>query len=140
VEQRIAVRRLYCPHAKRTVSLLPDFCIPRRQHGPAILALFLGLLVKGLALLKALRAVRAAAPCHALAQSLRDGFLKREAKIRVYLAGRRQRAAERPKDVPERCLTLGELFGGLTEGFGCPAAAFLSHTVDFHSQFADGLA
>ena len=33
---RIRVRRLLCVRQGRTVSLLPEFCLPRRQQGPAI--------------------------------------------------------------------------------------------------------
>ncbi|MEM7202550.1 MAG: DUF6431 domain-containing protein [Planctomycetota bacterium] len=39
--ERVPVRRLLCTRVRKTVSLLPDFCLPRRQHGPAILGTFL---------------------------------------------------------------------------------------------------
>jgi len=37
----IPIQRLLCARKGKTVSLLPDFCLPRRQHGPSILGLFL---------------------------------------------------------------------------------------------------
>jgi len=138
--RRIPVRRLYCPHARRTVSLLPDFCLPRRQHGPAILALFLKVFLAGAGLLQALRTVRRAAPCHAVAQSLRDGFLKRADKIRAYLAQRHRRAIEVPQQIPKDRRRPAELFFGLVAGFKNPDAAFVFHTVPFHQSFGEGLA
>ncbi len=137
---RIAVRRLYCPHVRRTVSLLPDFCIPRRQHGPAILAVFVQMLVAGLGLLAALRRVLAEAAWHAVAQSLRDGFLKRAVKIRAYLAQHHRRAIEPPKQIPEDRRRLAELFVGLVEGFDIPQTAFIFHGRRFHERFAEALA
>jgi hypothetical protein len=138
--RKIPVRRLYCPRVRRTVSLLPDFCIPRRQHGPAILALFLKFLLAGAGLLQALRQVRQEAPCHAVAQSLRDGFGRRAVHIRAYLAQRHRRVIEPPEKVPKDRRRLAELFFGLVAGFKRPEAAFIFHTVSFHRAFAEGLA
>lgn len=138
--RRLAVRRLYCPHARRTVSLLPDFCMPRRQHGPTILALFLKAFVAGMCLLQALRSVRRLAPCHAVAQSLRDGFLAREVQIRAYLAQRRHRVVELTEPIRQERRRLGELFFGLAAGFHSPQAAFVFHAVKFHHAFGAALA
>ncbi|HLF81943.1 MAG TPA: DUF6431 domain-containing protein [Anaerolineales bacterium] len=138
--RNIWVRRLYCPHARRTVSLLPDFCLPRRQHGPAILALFLKLFLAGRCLLEALRSVRLEAPCHAVAQSLRDGFLAREVQIRAYLAQRRHRAVEPAEPIRQDRRRLAELFFGLIAGFASPPVAFVFHSVKFHDAFGAALA
>ena len=89
VPRKVAVVRLLCARTGQTISLLPDFCLARRQHGPAVLALFLEAFVRGRALLEALRSVRQDAPSHGVAQSLRDGLLRQAAKIRAYLARRR---------------------------------------------------
>jgi len=136
----IWVRRLYCPHARGTVSLLPDFCIPRRQHGPAILALFLKLFLAGMCLRQALRSVRREAPGHAVAQSLRDGFLRRAVQIRAYLAQRRHRAVEITAPVAQDRRPMAELFCGLVAGFESPPAAFTFHNVKFHDAFGVALA
>jgi hypothetical protein len=138
--RRLPVRRLYCPRARRTVSLLPDFCMPRRQHGPAILAMFLKLFLAGMCLLEALRSVRRQAPCHAVAQSLRDGFLAREVQIRAYLAQRDHRAVELTRPVAQDRRRLAELFFGLIAGFASPPVAFVFHTVKFHDAFGVALA
>jgi len=138
--RRLAVRRLYCRHVRRTVSLLPDFCMPRRQHGPAILAMFLKLFLAGMCLLEAMRSVRRQAPCHAVAQSLRDGFLTREVQIRAYLARRHHRVVEPLKPVRQDRRRLAELFVGLVAGFKSPQAAFVFHTVAFHKAFGVALA
>jgi hypothetical protein len=138
--QKLPVRRLYCPRVRRTVSLLPEFCTPRRQHGPAILALFLKFFLAGACLLEALRNVRREAPCHAVAQSLRDGFLGRSVQIHAYLAQRHRRVVEPPGEVHKDRRRLAELFFGLVAGFKNPQAAFIFHTVTFHEAFGDGLA
>ena len=138
--QNLPVRRLYCPRVRRTVSLLPDFCTPRRQYGPAVLALFLKLFLAGACLLEALRNVRRDAPSHGVAQSLRDGFLGRAVQIRVYLARRRHRAVEPPEQIRKDRRRLAELFFGLAAGFETPQAAFIFHTVRFHEAFGHGLA
>ena len=137
---RLPIRRLYCPAAGQTVSLLPDFCLPRRQHGPAILGGFLKAVLDGADLLKALRHVRAETAWHSVAQSLRDGFLRRQVKIRAYAARLHRRVVELPEQVPRSQRTLAELFFGLVEGFKSPATAFVFHTPHFHERFADGLA
>jgi len=138
--RRIPVRRLYCPYARRTVSLLPDFCMPRRQHGPAILGLFLQVFLAGTGLLEALRKVRQDVHCHSVAQLLRNGFLKRTVKIRAYLAQRHRRVIEPPQQIPKDRWDVAELFFGLVAGFKSPDAAFISHTIPFHQGFADSLA
>jgi hypothetical protein len=138
--QKIAVRRLYCPHARRTVSLLPDFCIPRRQAGPAVLALFLAIYLAGGGLLNALRKVRADARCHSMAQSLLRGFLKRAHALRAYLAGRRHRAVGPPPSVhPDRWLA-AELFFGLVHSWPSAPAAFVFHGRCLHQRLNETLA
>lgn len=72
--RKIPIRRLYCRHARRTVSLLPDFCIPRRQCGPGVLEFFLRAYVMGASLVRALRMARGEANWHSAAQSLLQGF------------------------------------------------------------------
>jgi len=71
----IVVHRLYCPREGKTLSLLPDFCVPRRQHSAVVLGYFLLFLSLGCGLVGSLRRVRGEAPSHSVAQHLRDGFL-----------------------------------------------------------------
>jgi hypothetical protein len=75
-----------------------------------------------------------------VAQSLRDGFLKRADKIRAYLAQQHRRAIEAPEQIPKDHRRPAELFFGLVAGSERPDVAFVFHTVPFHQGFADGLA
>jgi hypothetical protein len=135
--ETIEVFRLYCAPTGQTVSLLPDFCLPRRQHGPAILGQFLLAYVRGAPLLKALRGVRKEAPSHGVAQSLRDGFLNRRAKLHAYLGCGQ---AKPPPEVPSDRRPIALVFFGLLHGFSNVARAFVRHGVGFHRRFGQGLA
>jgi hypothetical protein len=91
---QVPVFRFLCGHARTTVSLLPDFCLPRRQHGPEVLGRFLeALLVTGLTLMGAMRRARPDAPAgHSLPQSLLAGFRRRLPVVQLWLASQRARA------------------------------------------------
>jgi hypothetical protein len=136
----IPVRRLLCVRVGRTVSLLPDFCIPRRQHGPAILGTFLTGYAEGMALTAALRATRPDAPGHSVAQSLRKGFLARGSRIRTYLAQLRARAVEPSKLTHGFRGEVGALLVALCLGFEKAAEAFVHHGVGLHAMQQIGLA
>jgi len=137
---RVWVRRLLCARRGKTVSLLPDFCLPRRQHGPAIAGTFLSGYAEGGTLLAALRAVRPDAGGHSVAQSLRKGFLARAGPIRAYLAGLRARAIEPPSTSSGRRREVAALLVGLCHGFAAAAEAFVHHGVGLHAMAQIGLA
>ena len=139
-QARIRVLRLLCPHTGRTVSLLPDFCIPRRQHGPLILGPFLAAYASGQSLLAALRLARPDAPSHSVAQSLLRGFLGRATVIRTYIAGLRARAVEHPPATPGRRSDVQPLLVEICVGFATAAIAFLHHGVGLHAMRQVGLA
>jgi hypothetical protein len=134
------VQRLFCVHTGRTVSLLPDFCIPRRQHGPVILGTFLAGYAAGQTLLAALRDARPDAPSHSVAQSLRKGFLSRAGPIRAYLARLRARAVETPPSAPGLRREVSALLVALCLGFAKVALAFAHHGVGLHAMQQIGLA
>jgi hypothetical protein len=136
---RVPVRRLLCVHTGRTVSLLPDFCIPRRQHGAGIVGTFLAGYAEGKPLLAALRAVRPDAPGHSVAQSLRRGFLARAGRIRTFLASLRARAIEPPPLAPGVRREVSVLLGALCVGFVKAAEAFVHHGVGLHAMQQIGL-
>jgi len=138
--QRLPIRRLLCARTGRTVSLLPDFCLPRRQHGPAIVGTFLSRYAEGAPLLAALRAARPDAPGHSVAQSLRRGFLTRAGPIRVYLARLRAQVLEPPPSPTGRRREVAALLVGLCHGIATAAEAFVHHGVDLHARFQIGLA
>jgi hypothetical protein len=137
----IPIRRLICPVTGRTVSLLPDFCLPRRQHGPEILGGFLeAYLLRGMILLGALRSVRAEAAGHSVAQSLLRGFDRRTQGIQAYLAQRRPRRPRVPDGVPAPLRALAALILELRRGFRDIQAAFVHHGRVFHAFGRQGLA
>jgi hypothetical protein len=139
--RRVAVRRLLCARVGRTVSLLPDFCLPRRQHGPAIVGAFLAGYAEGKPLAAALRLARPdAPPGHSVAQSLRAGFLARGGRIRTYLASLRARALESPPSSPGFRGEVGALLAALCLDFVTAAAAFTHHGVGLHAMQQIGLA
>lgn len=138
--EKVRVRRLLCARVGRTVSLLPDFCVPRRQYGPAILGAFLAGYAEGKPLLTALRTSRPDAPGHSVAQSLRHGFLARGGGIRAYLAHLRARAVEPPPSAPGLRGEVSALLAGLCLGFAKAAEAFLHHGVGLHAMQQIGLA
>ena len=137
---QVPVRRLLCARVGRTVSLLPDFCIPRRQHGAAILGTFLAGYAEGKTLLAALRTVRPDAPSHSVAQSLRRGFLARGGRIRTYLARLRARASEPAPSTPGFRGEVGALLAALCLGFVRAAEALVHHGVGLHAMQQIGLA
>ena len=137
----VPIHRLLCVHTGKTLSLLPDFCVPRRQHGSAILGTFLASYVAGMPLLAALRIGRPDAPCHSVAQSLLQGFLARAGPIRTYLARLRARAIEPTSTSgPGRRREVAALLAGLCHDFATAAAAFLRHGVELHAVARIGLA
>ena len=137
---RVPIRRLLCARTGKTVSFLPDFCLPRRQHGPAIVGTFLSRYAEGESLLAALRVARPDAPGHSVAQSLRKGFLARAGPIRAYLARLRARALEPPLSTCGRRREVAALLVGLRLGFVAAADAFVHHGVDLHAMAQIGLA
>lgn len=136
----ILVQRLLCAHVGQTVSLLPDFCIPRRQHGPAILGALLSDYAAGKSLTAALRAARSEAPGHSVAQSLRAGFLLRDGRIRTYLAAVRARVLEPPPQSPDARGRVRALLVALCSGFTQAVSAFVHHGVGLHAMQQLGLA
>lgn len=137
---RVRVWRLLCWRTGKTVSLLPDFCLPRRQHGPAIVGTFLSGYCEGRALLASLRVARPDAPGHSVAQSLRKGFLARAGPIRAYLARLRARAIDSPATTCSRRREVAALLVGLCRGFAAVADAFVHHGVGLHGMAQVGLA
>lgn len=104
--------------------MLPDFCIPRRQHGAAVLGAFLAGYAAGKPLVAALR----------------KGFLARGARIRAYLARLRARALEPPPATPGCRSEVRVLVAALCLGFVKAAAAFIHHGVGLHAMQQVGLA
>jgi hypothetical protein len=137
---RVWVRRLCCAVTGKTVSLLPDFCLPRRQHGPGILGIFLWALSSGHSLLESMRQARSDPTSHSVPQSLLRGFLRRGHQLRAYLAARTPRQPPVPLVTAAERRGLALLVQGLHAGFDSAVRAFEYHGRLFHHRFGLGLA
>jgi len=138
--RQVRIQRLYCPRTGRTVSLLPDFCHPRRQHGPAVIGMFLvALFIKGQTLLGSLHTIRPQVNNHAIAQSLRDGFTNQVHALNVYVASINPGKIKVPARIvpqhhPEARLVLG--LGGKSRNLG---KHFIYHARCMHALSGQSL-
>lgn len=140
-EVELRIRRLLCPLMRRTVSLLPSFCLPRRYYGPAALGVFLDAYVFALqSLVVALRRVHPQVTHHSVAQSLIAGFLRRQPQLTAFLGGLRLRTPDPPAGLSGRRLAAARLLLPLRQGFTDSAAALHHHGVPFHQRFGLGIA
>ena len=137
---RISVLRLLCAVTGQTVSLLPDFCLPFRQHGPDILGPFLwGVAIEGLSLSAALGRLRRESR-HSVAWHLWRGFDHRATELQAYVAGCRVRAPTVPSTVaPSRRAVAQRVLSLVADGTDV-AAAFRHHGRLFHRRFGLALA
>lgn len=120
--RRIRVLRLLCPFTGRTVSLLPDFCSPRRQYGVGVLGLFLhAWAVKGRTLDGALEAAGLRGRSHGQAQSFLSGFRRQRKQLQAHLSACLPRWRSPPfgprRDIAASVLTILELGGGIVRSF-----------------------
>lgn len=140
-ERRLRVRRLRCPRVGRTVSLLPDFCLPRRQYGPEAVGLLLqlfALLRQGL--LGAFRRLRPQATGHSVPQHLIGSFVRRRAQLTVYAGGLAPRVPDPPPELDGARFEVATLLLPLLQGQPTAPAALRHHGVPFHARFALGVA
>jgi hypothetical protein len=138
---RIRVQRLLCRATGRTVSLLPDFCLPRRQYAVGVLGRLLqGAILHRLGLWRALRAARSEVPGHSVAQALVRGFRERLPALRAYLAGRRPRVPEPAAGLRGWRREVAPVVMGLIDEAMDAEQAFVHHGVLFHAQFGLGMA
>jgi hypothetical protein len=136
----IGVSRLLCAATGKTIALLPDFCLPRRQYGPGILGILLHALAGGAKLLVAFKKACPKAMTYSVAQTLRDGFLKRSGAIRAYLARQSSRFTLPAAARTGTRYDIRLLVSGLMQGFNDPVAAFSTHGRLFHRLCGQGLA
>jgi len=141
-QYRIPVLRLLCVRTGHTLSLLPDFCLPRRQHGPAVLGVFLeALILGGLTLTGAMHRARPDAPRgHSLPQSLLHGFVRRLPPIRTWLANRRHRFPDLAAPPRPRQIEWVQTVAALLEAGESAGAAFVASGRRFHAATCLGLA
>ncbi len=140
-EHQVLVRRFLCPHVLRTVSLLPDFCLPRRQYGPEALGLLLNFFaLLGLSLLMAFRRLRPEVERHSVPQHLVAGFLLRRPQLTAYVGGLFERSPQPPSGIVGRRLEVARFLVPLCHERPSAAAALRHHGLPFHRRFALGLA
>jgi hypothetical protein len=140
-ERRVRVRRLLCPRVRRTVSLLPDFCLPRRQYGPEAVGLLLHLYaILRQGLLRAFQRLRPGAVRHSVPQHLVRGFLRRRPELTAYAGGLSPRVSVPPPDLWGHRLEVATLLLPLLPGHPDAAGALRHHGVPFHRRFALGVA
>jgi hypothetical protein len=140
---RIAVQRLYCPATGRTVSLLPDFLVPRKQHTAPVIAAFLYAFAwLGLGLAAAVSKATRVYPSRQKGRFWARAIAARGHVIRAYVATQRARVSAPPSDAlllahPVRRL-LYSLLAPLRVGYADLPAAFVHHSRRMHA--AHGLA
>ena len=138
--KRIRIQRLRCMRTGRTISLLPDFCHPRRQYGPDIIGVFLiSLFLKGQTLLGALRSAHPPATHHTVAQSLRDGFKRQRRNLSAYVASIHPSKIEVPERIDRDQRPYARLVLGLTGRSRNPGGRFVYHGRCIHARFGQGL-
>lgn len=136
----IKVSRLLCAVARKTIALLPDFCLPRRQYGPGILGILMYALAGGAKLLVAFKKACPKAMTYSVAQTLRDRFLERAGAIRAYLARQSSRFTAPAAARTGKRYDIDLLVSGLMQGFDDPVAAFTAHGRLFHRFSGQALA
>jgi len=137
---KIRIQRLLCPVTGCTVSLLPDFCHPRRQYGPSFIGVFLvALIIKGKTLLDALHAVRPSVSSHAVGQSLRDGFTDQEHVLNAYVSSIHPEKIKVPRRISQQQQPYARLVLGLTGESRNPGKHFVHHAHGIHARFGQSL-
>lgn len=136
------VLRLLCSQEDRTVSLLPNFCLPRRQYGiPTLAALITHVVLGGEGLHRGARHLHPICPPGpSSVRCLVNGLRRRRLVLSAYVCS----VSPRLRD-PCRRLTgwrqeLEPIVDGLIHGFVIPKLALLHHAVLFHGRYQLGLA
>ena len=135
----VRVLRFLCPKTGRTVSLLPEFCLPARQVGPGLLGLLLhGVVIAGLSVEAAVyQGHLGIAP--KTAWSLLHRLRSHLGLIGTYLGRALGRIPELPESIPRRDPQFSRLAAALLGG-ASPSHALAPHAREFHRQFHRSLA
>lgn len=135
----VLVLRLICPETGRTVSLLPDFLIPRKQHSCGVISCFFhAWAVLSLAFGAAMERATTSYPSRQKGQYWVSCFMTNIAGIGAYLASVFPR-----QDIPARRSSPREavspLISLIFRGFNSGQAAMETHSRRFHSRFSRAL-
>lgn len=141
-EERVPVKRFLCPRTGRTVSLLPDFCLPRRRYGTEVVGLLLhAVSTVGASLAEAFSRLRHRLEGVRSGQALVAGFLARRPQLEGYTARLRQRTPELPAGLGDAYRQeVARLFLPLCVGHSSGPDALRHHGRCFHGQFGQGIA
>lgn len=138
----LVILRLLCAVLGRTVSLLPDFCLPRRQYGTATLAqVATTVVVRREGLRRA--AVHLNVSCPPGPSSVRSlvrGMLRRLIALSAYVSALLPRMPVPSVKSRGWRRELEPVVTGLLRGFVEPESAFTHHGRRFHDRFRLGLA
>jgi hypothetical protein len=141
VEERLPIKRFLCTRTGRTVSLLPDFCLPRRRHGADLVgALLAALITASASLAEAYARLRRPVEGPRTAQALVAGFLARRPWLEAYAARLRPRAPVVPTHLSRRRREVARLFFPLLLGRSGGPDALRHHGRRFHAEFGRGIA
>lgn len=136
------MRRLLCAAKLKTVSQLPDFCVPRRQYGVGVLGYFIEcFVVMKLSYLGALRRLRPTAERHSVVQQLIAGFVSRRAAITGLIGTLFHRVhTEISAEMEGRRREAASLFLPLREGYADGSTALIDHALAFFEHCRMGFA
>jgi len=128
----IRIRRLLCPATKRTVSLLPDFLVPRKQFVLAVIAAFFqAYLWLGLSLAASVRAATRIHPARQKGRFWCRAVASRARTLRAYAAQLPSAARDAGPAPPAAGALRAELHALLAPLF--PGAADLVSALRHHS-------
>lgn len=137
--EHIPVLRFLCPEAMRTVSLLPDFCLPRRQVGVAVLSVLLhGVTFLSQSIETAVHKARLPIDPKT-GWSLLSRFRSQIDLIGTHVGQVFGRVPELPDHVPRHDPQFHQLVAALL-GTASPSLALISHARQFHEKFHRPLA
>gem|GEM_PF-2371482 len=135
----VLILRLFCPVHGKTVSLLPSFLLPRKQHAAGVVAdFFHSYVLLGLTLISAVARATTSFPSYQKGSFWRRCFEKNLPRTRTYLAGFRPLQTRDPTPASPRsriqpALTL------ILDGFRSPRQAFEAHSRRMHQTLGFAL-
>ena len=128
----LLIRRLLCPVQGKTVSLLPDFLLPRKHHTAGVIAdFFHAYVLLGLTLLASVARARKAFASYQKGGFWRRCFEKNLPRIRTYLAQLHPEQRREPVPVSARS-RIEPALALLLECSRSPRQAFEAHSRRMH--------
>ena len=136
------IRRLLCAKTGKTVSLLPDFLLPRKQHACSVIASFFYFRVfMGISLTSAILKATSISPSRQKGAFWIKMLLRNSKIIKVYLAGlfHRQKLVRDKNLYDTRRLKCRALLEPLSSGYNTLSEAFIYHNRKIHERLNTSL-